>query len=189
MELQAPHASDEFLFAVSAIGDNITQEPQVMHLDHTAQLVQIDIHPGGLQINSRSAWRCLFDTQTVGAVISDIEPSQGREFKPFFRTAVAAVPEAIEAIGVLTTFGHKTGCCPSIACMNTTSDQRERSRYTPDAQYTVCIRREPWSSPPVTVPTPNAHTMVNAASALIWSVVGPTAAFLGCCVPDVRAHF
>src|SRR5215475_2999128 len=83
----------------------------------------------------------------------------------------------------------KIRCCPSIACMNTTSDQRERSRYTPDAQYTVCIRREPWSSPPVTVPTPNAHTMVNAASALIWSVVGPTAAFLGCCVPDVRVHF
>src|SRR6266852_9798580 len=31
--------------------------------------------------------------------------------------------------------------------------------------------------------------MVNAASALIWSVVGPTTAFLGCCVPGVRAHF
>src|SRR4029434_5321686 len=31
--------------------------------------------------------------------------------------------------------------------------------------------------------------MVNAASALIWSVVGPTAAFLGCCVPGVRAPF
>jgi len=31
--------------------------------------------------------------------------------------------------------------------------------------------------------------MVNAASACIWSVVGPTTAFLGCCVPGVRAHF
>src|SRR5262245_46233032 len=69
------------------------------------------------------------------------------------------------------------------------SDQRERSRYTPDAQHTVCIRREPWNSPPVTVRTPNARTMVNAASALIWSVVGPTAAFLGCCVLDVRGPF
>ncbi len=109
MERQAPHASDAFLLAVSAIGDHITQAPQVMCLDHTAQLVQRDIHPGGLQISRRSAWRGLLDTQTVGAVISAIEPGQGRECKPFFRTAVAAVPEAIEAIGVLTTFGHKTG--------------------------------------------------------------------------------
>src|SRR4029450_12299580 len=69
------------------------------------------------------------------------------------------------------------------------SDQRERSRYTPDAQHTVCIRRKPWNSPPATVRTSNARTMVNAASALIWSVVGPTAAFLGCCVPGVRAPF
>src|SRR4051812_47278130 len=109
MERQAPHASDAFPFAVSAIGDNRTQEHQVMRLDHTAQLVQRDIHPGGLRISSRSAWRCLLDTQTVGAGISDIEPGQGRECKPFFRTAVAAVPEAIKARGVLTTFGHKTG--------------------------------------------------------------------------------
>src|SRR5918911_2671071 len=69
------------------------------------------------------------------------------------------------------------------------SDQRKLSQYTPDAQHTICIRREPWSSPPVTVRTPNARPRVNAASALIWSVVGPTAAFLGCCVLGVRAPF
>src|SRR5215813_5946419 len=69
------------------------------------------------------------------------------------------------------------------------SDQRERSRYTPDAQHTVCIRREPWNSPPVTVRTPTARTMVNAASALIWSIVGPTAVFLGCCALGVTAPF
>ena len=31
--------------------------------------------------------------------------------------------------------------------------------------------------------------MVNAASALIWSIVGPTAAFLGCCVPGCEGAF
>ena len=109
MELQGPHTSNEFLFAVSAIGDDITQETQVMRRDHTAELVQIDIHPGGLRISSLSAWRCLLDTETVGAVIGDVEPGQGRDFQSFFCTAVAAVPEAIKAIGVLATFGHKTG--------------------------------------------------------------------------------
>ena len=109
MQLQGPHASNKFLFAVRAIGDHITQEAQVMRRDHTAELVQIDIHPGGLWIRSLSAWRCLLHTETVGAVTGDIEPAQGRDFKSFFRTAVATVPEAIETIGVLATFGHKTG--------------------------------------------------------------------------------
>src|SRR5215471_14272847 len=69
------------------------------------------------------------------------------------------------------------------------SDQLEPSRYTPDAQHTVCIRRKPWNSPPVTVQTFNARTMVNAASALLWSIVGPTAVFLGCCARGVTAPF
>src|SRR5262249_47473925 len=75
----------------------------------TAELVQIDIHSGGLRISSLSAWRCLLHTETVGTVTGDIEPGQGRDFSSFFRTAVATVPEAIEAIGVLATFGHATG--------------------------------------------------------------------------------
>src|SRR5215467_5996150 len=69
------------------------------------------------------------------------------------------------------------------------SDQQERSRYTPDAQHTVCIRRKPWNSPPVTVQISKARTMVNAASALIGSIVGPTAVFLGCCALGVTAPF
>jgi hypothetical protein len=109
MQLQGPHASNKFLFAVSAIGNHVTQEAQVMRRDHTAELVQIDIHPSGLRISSLSAWRCLLHTETVGAGTGDIEPGQGRDFKSFFRTAVATVPEAIEAIGVLATFGHETG--------------------------------------------------------------------------------
>src|SRR5262245_10341889 len=109
MQLQGPHASNEFLFAVSAIGDHIPQETQVMRLDHTAQLVQIDIHPGGFWVRSLSAWWCLLHTEAVSAVLGDVEPGQGRDFQPFFRTAVATVPKAIEAIGVLATFGDKTG--------------------------------------------------------------------------------
>ena len=78
-----------------------------MHLDHTAQLVQIDIHPGGLQINSRSAWRCLFDTQTVGAVISDIEPIRLAPVpSPLFPHLWLPCQPALGARSVLTTFGH-----------------------------------------------------------------------------------
>src|SRR3989442_3651638 len=79
-------------------------------------------------------------------------------------------------------------CCPSIACMNT-NDKREHSLYTPDTRHTVCIRREPWSSPHVTVPIHSARITASAASVLIWSVVEPIAAFLGCCAPCVRARF
>jgi hypothetical protein len=42
-------------------------------------------------------------------VSRELEPGQGREVQPFCRTAVAAVPEAIEARGVLTTCGPNTG--------------------------------------------------------------------------------
>ena len=42
-------------------------------------------------------------------MIGEVEPGQGRDFQSFFCTAVAAVPKAIKAIGVLATFGHKTG--------------------------------------------------------------------------------
>jgi hypothetical protein len=43
-------ASHEFLVAVSPIGEHIAQEPQVMRLDDPAELVQIDIHAGGLRV-------------------------------------------------------------------------------------------------------------------------------------------
>src|SRR5918992_1852052 len=109
MELQGPHTCNEFLFAVSAIGDDITQEAQVMRLDHTAKLVQIDIHAGSLRIRRLSAWRCLLHTERVSAVIGDIEPGQRRDFKPFFGSTMATVPKTIEAIGVFTAFGHETG--------------------------------------------------------------------------------
>ena len=109
MELQGSHTRNKFLFAVSAIGNDITQKTQVMRRDHMTELVQRDIHPRGLRISGLSAWRCLLDTETVRAIIGDVEPGQGRDVPSFFCTAVAAVPQAIKAIGVLATFGHKTG--------------------------------------------------------------------------------
>jgi hypothetical protein len=42
MEVQAPHSRDDFLFAVRAIGNDITQAEQVMRLDYTAELIQIE---------------------------------------------------------------------------------------------------------------------------------------------------
>ena len=109
MELQGSHTRNKFLFAVRAIGDDITQETQVMRRDHTTELVEIDIHPRRLRISGLSAGRCLLDTETVCTIIGDVEPGQGRDFQSFFCTAVAAVPKAINAIGMLATFGHKTG--------------------------------------------------------------------------------
>src|SRR5918999_6279662 len=101
MQPQGPHTGNEFLFAVSAIGDDITQEAQVMRLDHPAQLVQIDVHTGGLWIRRLSTCWCLLDPERVSAVVGDIEPSQGRDFKPFFHSPMATVPKATQAIGVL----------------------------------------------------------------------------------------
>src|ERR687896_577851 len=76
MELQGSHTGNEFLFAVSTIGDDIAQEAQVMRLDHPAQLVQIDIHAGGLWIRRLSACWCLLHAESVGAVVGDVEPGQ-----------------------------------------------------------------------------------------------------------------
>ncbi len=107
VQLQGPYARNEFLFAVRAIGDDVTQEAQIMRLDHTAQLVQIDIHAGGLGIRCLSTCWCLLHTECVSAVVGDVEPSQSREFKPFFGPTMAAVPKATQALGMRATFGHE----------------------------------------------------------------------------------
>ena len=109
MALQGSPTRTTFLCAVSAIGDDITQATPVMRRDHTTEVVQRDIPPRGLRISGLSAWRCLLDAETVSAMIGDVEPGQGREFPSFFCPAVAAVPQAIKARGVLATCGHKTG--------------------------------------------------------------------------------
>src|SRR6266567_325077 len=80
-----------------------------MRRDYPAELVQIDIHAGGLRLRGTRTWWGLLHTEAVGAVTREIEPSSRRDFEPFFRATMAPVPEAIEAIGVLATFGHETG--------------------------------------------------------------------------------
>src|SRR5687767_10409547 len=52
---------------------------------------------------------CLLVTETISAIAREIEPGQSRDLESFFRAAMAAVPEAIESIGVLAAFGHKAG--------------------------------------------------------------------------------
>ena len=73
-----------------------------MRLDHSAQLGEIDIHPGRFWVRDLSTCWGLLHTEAVSTVAGEIEPSQGRDFESSFRTAMAAVPEAIEAIGVWT---------------------------------------------------------------------------------------
>ena len=42
-------------------------------------------------------------------MVGDVEPSQSRDFQTFFRAAMTAIPKAVQAIGLLPTFGYKTG--------------------------------------------------------------------------------
>jgi hypothetical protein len=78
-----------------------------MRLDDSAELVEIGIHASGLGIRDLNTCRCLLHTEAVGAVAGEIEPGQRRDFEAFFRAAMAPVPEAIQAIGLLSTFGDK----------------------------------------------------------------------------------
>src|SRR6266702_5479807 len=81
----------------------------MMFRHHMGQLIQGDIKAGGLRLGGL-AWRWrLCDTEAISAVVGDVEPSQRRDFQPFFRAAMTAVPEAVKAIGLLPTFGYETG--------------------------------------------------------------------------------
>src|SRR4029453_6122065 len=82
---------------------------QMMRRYHTGQLVQIDINACGLCVGGLVCWGCLFDTEAVSAVLGDGEPSRRGGFEALFAAAMAAIPEAVEAIGLLATFGHETG--------------------------------------------------------------------------------
>src|SRR5437660_11486684 len=73
------------------------------------QWIQADMNPGGVRLGGRACRRCLCDTEAVGAVVGYDEPRQHRDCQPFFRAAMTAVPEAVQAIGLLPTFGDKTG--------------------------------------------------------------------------------
>ena len=47
--------------------------------------------------------------EAVGAVVGDVEPGDSRDFQAFFTAPLAAIPEALETIGVGAAFGDKTG--------------------------------------------------------------------------------
>src|SRR5262245_57576810 len=82
---------------------------QMMLMDYTGQLIQIDINTCGRCVGGLVCWGCLFDTEAISAVVGDVEPSQRRDCQTFVRAAMTAVPAAVKAIGLLATFGYKTG--------------------------------------------------------------------------------
>ncbi len=50
-------------------------------------------------------------------MVGEVEPSQRRDFQPFCRAAMPTVPAAVEAIGLLPTFGDNTGIDDQGLCM------------------------------------------------------------------------
>src|SRR5919108_5864034 len=81
------------------------------------QWLAIDINPGGFWLGAYARWRRLFNTEAVGAVVRDIEPSHRRDFQSVFRATMAAVPETVESIGLLAAFGHETSVHDQGLCM------------------------------------------------------------------------
>jgi hypothetical protein len=57
------------------------------------------------------------DTEAVSAVVGAVEPSQSRECETLCAAAMAAMPAAVEARGLLATFGHETGINHQGLCM------------------------------------------------------------------------
>ena len=82
---------------------------EVMVTDHASQLLQIGIDACALRLRGLVAWRCLLDTEAIGAGAGDVEPSQERDFQTFFTAPLAAVPKALKTIGVGAAFGDKAG--------------------------------------------------------------------------------
>jgi hypothetical protein len=77
--------------------------------DPTGHVLQIDNTACGLCVGRLVCGWCLFDPETVSAVGGEIEPGPGRAFQAFCAAARAAVPAAIQAVGLLATFGDETG--------------------------------------------------------------------------------
>ena len=59
-------------------------------------------------------------------MVGDVELGQRRDFQTFFRAAMTAVPEAVKAIGLLATFGDKTGIDPQGLLMCRRDDAEDR---------------------------------------------------------------
>jgi hypothetical protein len=100
---QGTDTREALLFTVRTIGDDVAEVAQMMRRDHTGHLIPRDIHPCGLCAG------CLVGTETVRAVVGDVEPSQSRDCQAFFWAAMPPVPAAVQARGRLPTFGDNTG--------------------------------------------------------------------------------
>ena len=98
----------EFAFAVVAISYHIAQMMEVVSAEHACELLQVGVDAGALR-GLVAPRRCLLDTETIGTVVGDVEPRHSRDFQPFFTAPLAAVPEALKAIGVGATFGDEGG--------------------------------------------------------------------------------
>lgn len=99
-----------------------------MRFDHSAQLVEIAIHPGRFWLRGLHTCWGLFHTEAIGTVAGEVEPNQGRDFESSFCTTMTAVPEAIEAIGVLATFGHKAGIDDQLNCGDLSPQVRDMTK-------------------------------------------------------------
>ena len=84
---------------------------------HPRHLLQLDIKPRGLCVGCFVCGWCRCGTEAVSAVVGEGEPSQRRDFQPLCRAAMPPVPDAVEARGLLPTFGDNTGIDDQGLCM------------------------------------------------------------------------
>jgi hypothetical protein len=114
---QGTDTPEAFLCAVITIGDDVASVVQMMLRYHPGQWLQIDINSCGLGVGRLVCWWCLFGTEPVSGVVGEVEPSPSRDFHAFCCAAMTTVPEGVKAIGLLPTFGDKTGINDSGLCM------------------------------------------------------------------------
>jgi hypothetical protein len=87
-------------------------------LRHAArQWVSRDINAGGVSVCCSGNGRCVCDVEAVRTGVGHSKPRPRGAFETLFRTALAAVPEALEARGLLATFGDEPGSHPQCLFM------------------------------------------------------------------------
>src|SRR2546423_1268280 len=108
MQMQGAKALDELLFAEIAIDHQGLEGLELLRCDEACNMGHIGINPCVLCVTALRGGG-LFDAPGIGAVMGNIDPSQGGNLQALFRTAVGTVPEHVKAIGLLATFGEKAG--------------------------------------------------------------------------------
>jgi len=107
MPVQRADAIDERLFAELALDRQVLERLPGRCGDHTGTLGQIGI-AAGLLGATRRRWGGLFHTECISAVIGHIDPGERGKLQACFRPTLRTIPAHVEAIGVLTAFGHET---------------------------------------------------------------------------------